>query len=148
MQITTLAGKLDVNTRDLKKALLESGYLHHAEIVEDDIAETLLYLFEYYSSQLTTPEKIKTVELKIALTPCIYFLFAGSSITYIGQSLNIFNRLGQHIKDKVFDGIAIIEVPRKDLEILELFYISKHTPHYNKDGISPISKILKLIKML
>lgn len=144
MHIIELAKTLGVNARELDKALLVREYTDNG-IVPDDIAADLLYLFDYYTEQLVTPVKGLYIDISIRKNPCIYFLFDGPAVTYVGKSLNLFDRLGQHNKVKDYDGIYITEVPRKDLDILELFYISKLLPRDNIADKDKMEKIRKLI---
>lgn len=147
MHITELAKKLDVDAHSLDKALLIREYTDNG-IVPDDICENLIFLYEYYISQLQPPVRVDTININLILKPCIYFLYHEKTLIYIGKSLNLLARLSQHIKDKTFDGIHVIEVPRKDLDILELFYISQHLPFKNIDGRDPMQKIKMLINKI
>lgn len=65
---------------------------------------------------------------------CLYFLFKNKELVYIGKSINLFGRIGNHLmqKNKVFDSFRYLEVPDLiDLEELERIYIVKYRPIYN-----------------
>lgn len=69
----------------------------------------------------------------------IYYLTHDDEIVYIGQSINVFSRVGFHIsrKEKVFNGIRFSEVdPCADLDVVEFYEIAKHQPKYNSSKIA------------
>ena len=52
---------------------------------------------------------------------CVYILFYQKEIVYIGESVNPNQRIGTHIKDKLFDGYRILPTNRrKQIAILLL----------------------------
>lgn len=61
----------------------------------------------------------------------IYFLFDKDELVYVGESDNIYRRVGQHIykKDKKFDRFEIY--PTRERKKLEGFLIRTLTPKYN-----------------
>lgn len=61
----------------------------------------------------------------------IYFLFKNGGLVYVGQSINIISRIGQHLDSKDFDSFSFINVPRQHLNEVELHYIRKHRPPLN-----------------
>lgn len=63
--------------------------------------------------------------------PCIYFLFYGRELQYVGKSVNVNYRLSAHEKTKPFDRVAFIEVPETFLNRLELYYIQEFNPRLN-----------------
>lgn len=66
--------------------------------------------------------------------PCVsgvYFLIKGGEIVYVGQSTNIFCRIGGHLQTKDIDGFSYIECPVSDLDFLESVYIHKFMPRLN-----------------
>ena len=75
--------------------------------------------------------------------PGVYFLCHEESVVYIGQSVNVFGRVGAHIGDKTFDRIYFVRVPESDLNYVEGCLINQLQPKYNfsKDGrlVMPIS---------
>jgi hypothetical protein len=70
-----------------------------------------------------------------AVTEGVYFLFDKGEIVYIGESDNLYRRIGQHIytrdakKDKEFDSFVIY--PTADRMRLEGFLIRLFKPKYN-----------------
>lgn len=67
----------------------------------------------------------------------VYFLFDKGELVYIGESDNLFRRIGQHIyeKQKVFDAFEIY--PCADRKRLEGFLIRLLHPKYNiSEGMS------------
>lgn len=69
--------------------------------------------------------------------PCIYFLCRGDEVVYIGQSINLSSRLGQHLDMKHFDRVFYVSVPREDLTWRELELINQYQPELNKQGKGP-----------
>ena len=64
----------------------------------------------------------------------IYFLFDKDELVYIGESDNIFRRIGEHVRDgtKEFDRFEVY--PTWDRKSLEGFLISTLKPKYNVSG--------------
>lgn len=71
------------------------------------------------------------------ITGGIYFLYDGDNLVYIGQSGNIFERVGRHIKDNVkkFDNweYQIVE-DKEERNNLEGYLIKVFKPKYNQKG--------------
>ena len=65
------------------------------------------------------------------VTEGVYFLFDNKQLVYIGESDNVYMRIGQHIKDgtKKFDSFEIY--PCNDRKKLEGFLIRTLMPKYN-----------------
>lgn len=70
----------------------------------------------------------------------VYFLYDGEELVYIGQSDNIYRRIGQHISEGVkrFDSFCFYEVGEERI-ILESYLISKFQPKYNQTCGSTIA---------
>ena len=78
----------------------------------------------------------------------VYFLIANKTIVYVGQSVNVYARLGSH-GNKKFDSFAVITCPEEHLDMLESLYIHLLNPVLNghdKNNCAPLNltKILKL----
>lgn len=79
---------------------------------------------------------VKSFSLEEAFfKPCIYYLMAGDSIVYIGETESLMCRIGQHIQEnvKVFDRIQFVWFVGERRERLEKEKqeIQFHKPHYN-----------------
>jgi len=61
----------------------------------------------------------------------VYFLIKQCEIVYVGQSVNVFNRIGNHRGIKDFDAFSYIECPKNQLDVLESIYIHFLNPKYN-----------------
>lgn len=61
----------------------------------------------------------------------IYFLCHEGVVVYVGQSINVFGRVGSHIGDKTFDCIYFVRVPASDLNYVEGCLINQLRPKYN-----------------
>lgn len=71
--------------------------------------------------------------------PVIYFLFRKGCLVYVGQSENVYLRIGTHATGanrKEFDSFAIVPVPNGvEPRELELRYIEQFEPIYNCKGL-------------
>lgn len=58
----------------------------------------------------------------------------GSEVVYVGQSINLIERIGNHLRNDqmLFDAFYYIEAKKEDLLILEKKYIKKLNPYLNK----------------
>lgn len=64
----------------------------------------------------------------------IYFLYNGTTLVYIGQAINLHQRINEHIrtKTKEFDSYRFIEINGNiDLDRLEEEFIKKYRPIHN-----------------
>jgi len=63
---------------------------------------------------------------------CVYFLFAGESLLYIGKTLDILSRTYSHKRNKRFDSVYYKTTALCDLELTELLNIRHHRPPLNR----------------
>ena len=62
----------------------------------------------------------------------IYFLIKDEEVVYVGQSIEIFRRIGKHRNEgKDFDSFAFIECEKSELDKLEAKYITALAPELN-----------------
>lgn len=66
----------------------------------------------------------------------IYFLFDGDEIVYVGQSKNVWKRLAQHSKDKLFNGYTVLSCDPASLDDIEKHYIKEFSPKYNQQHLT------------
>ena len=64
----------------------------------------------------------------------IYFLVKDGKIVYVGQSTNVFARVGTHKTDKDFDKAVYFECSSTELDDLEYELINILQPQYNTTG--------------
>jgi len=64
----------------------------------------------------------------------VYFLIEDDDIVYVGQSINIDARVGQHHTTKTFSFVAYVECQQEKLLALEALYIHKFDPPLNGGG--------------
>lgn len=62
----------------------------------------------------------------------IYFLIDKNVIVYVGKTEKIHSRLKTHTKDKKFDRVVWIQVPKEKMNFIEMYYINLLKPKYNK----------------
>lgn len=83
------------------------------------------------------------VDILGAGSPCcrsgVYFLIHGAAVVYVGQSANVFKRLGDHITangyGRDFDRFAVLPCAREARVSLEQHYISTLKPVFNVAGL-------------
>jgi hypothetical protein len=63
----------------------------------------------------------------------VYLLYDGQDVVYVGQSMNVHQRILQH-GDKHFDSYRVIECAEAHLGSFERFMINYFLPRYNQDG--------------
>jgi hypothetical protein len=61
----------------------------------------------------------------------VYFLIENNEIVYIGQSNNVFQRIGEHFRKKRFSRYVYIPCAEDGLDILESLYIHIFNPKLN-----------------
>lgn len=68
------------------------------------------------------------------VTSGIYFLFRDDELQYIGKSINVLQRLGNHMKDKDFNRVFFLPVVADSnlLEYIEMRFIDFYKPPLNK----------------
>lgn len=63
--------------------------------------------------------------------PIVYFLLKENTVVYVGQSKIGVSRPFLH-RDKNFDRVEIMSVPKEKLDEFESYYIKKYAPIYNQ----------------
>lgn len=63
----------------------------------------------------------------------IYFLLRAGKIVYVGQAVNVFRRIGDHVGNKNFDSWSWIKTPKHLLDATERKYINEFCPELNSD---------------
>lgn len=76
----------------------------------------------------------------------IYFLCKQGKVVYIGQSVNIHSRVGQHCEDKEFDAVFLFQCPQAHLNELERTFIRELQPPLNRTGRLPTSRDVRNLK--
>jgi hypothetical protein len=74
------------------------------------------------------------VEHHLARPPAgVYMLLLRGEVVYVGQSEDLFSRIGHHFRerDKVFDGCRYTPLPLTDLDAAETALIAQFRPRYN-----------------
>ena len=66
------------------------------------------------------------------LPPCVYCLYMESIVVYVGQTVNLKNRLNGHDSSKVYDSYSYTTDLPNGANNTEAFLIVKHMPLYNK----------------
>jgi excinuclease UvrABC nuclease subunit len=74
--------------------------------------------------------------------PCIYFLFNGDELVYIGKTFNLKHRIPNHF-DKQYTYLRIIPCEKEKLYYYEMRLIKWFKPKYNRHGL-----IYKAAKMM
>lgn len=64
----------------------------------------------------------------------VYFLIRGNRVVYVGQSVNVFGRIGCHASNLEFDSVAWLPCPADVIDKLESLYIHTLRPEKNGNG--------------
>ena len=78
-----------------------------------------------------TPHRKKWATGKI-FRPCIYILFDGDEIVYVGQSKSPYSRLSSHQRDKHFNAVRLLPCLKHRMSYWEKKLIKKYSPKLNK----------------
>lgn len=78
---------------------------------------------------LLPPEEIVKGAIPFTLSSGVYFLVDNEEIVYVGQSVNVYSRISQHVIK--FDKYAFVPCPVNLLDRLESFYIHFLRPRSN-----------------
>lgn len=73
--------------------------------------------------------------IKACAVSGVYFLFKRKKLLYVGQSRNVFSRVGTHARKVKFDSFTYLEYPLHLLSKYEQHYIAKFQPPLNKQGV-------------
>lgn len=84
------------------------------------------------AKSLLREDEMALVALPWAKASGVYFLLDGDEVVYVGQSVNVYSRIGQHT-DKRFDRYAFVPCPVDALNKLESLYIHCLRPRLNGD---------------
>ena len=103
---------------------------YEGEIMSDVLLEKLDTMID----ELLNPDSVKVLDLESMFTVGIYFLVSENEIVYVGQSIDIGQRVRSHRNDikKVFDEVRFIECKEEELLEKECEFISVLNPKYNK----------------
>lgn len=80
---------------------------------------------------LLTEEEIVAGKMDLPIKSGVYFLIKHSSVIYVGQSINVFSRISNHMANKDFDSYAFIQAHPSVLDALESLYIHVLRPPLN-----------------
>jgi hypothetical protein len=96
-------------------------------------------------------EQIAKLALPWEKSSGVYFLVQDQEVVYVGQSVNVYSRIAQHV-DKKFDKYAFVPCEAELLDRLESLYIHTLKPRFNgnfnkQEKSAPIrlDKLLTLI---
>jgi len=62
----------------------------------------------------------------------VYHLLDGDDVVYVGQTVNIKNRIITHMGSKIFTSVVLVDCNGKDANLIETDYIAELKPKYNK----------------
>jgi hypothetical protein len=129
-QIKADRDKIALEIQKLKaEARSVSGKVAEAKQTARDI------LGRFFEEYILGPDDL----LKSGQVCGVYFLRSKGQIVYVGQSVNILSRVGQHQVDKEFDGVSFVRCKKESLNDVEGFFISLLQPKLN--GRGPTSSI-------
>lgn len=100
-------------------------------------------VLEALKSAKYTHQEIVSAAMPLGQNTGVYFLLHQAVVVYVGQSIDLFNRIGRHAREggKVFDAFTYILCSADELDKLEETYVTALMPRYNiKVGGRQISK--------
>jgi hypothetical protein len=77
----------------------------------------------------------------------VYFLIKDEQVVYVGQSINITQRIAEHTKTKDFDTFTYVQCKREDLNRIEALYITKLKPKYNYNSLGRLQLPMRFYKL-
>lgn len=80
------------------------------------------------------------------IEPGIYLLIDNHEVVYIGQTLNIHQRLKSH-KDKIFDRYHFFRCEIDKLNFFEEELIDRFRPKYNKSKLGRIAINIRILQL-
>lgn len=139
--IRELSKALNCNALDLNKTLLRADVYIATEFglndgfIQPSFADEFLKEHNDFMASLLCEEDViskKVPHVPLSFGPCIYFLIHGNSIVYVGQSVQVLNRIHIHILDgKLFDHVTILPISKHIMTDVEQGYIYNINPRLN-----------------
>ena len=131
------AGKRIVKTvgpskREAEAVLREVTALKRNGMDFERIKEKFKGELPTFLSLLSSHSLIK-IDMKM-VSPCVYILIKENEVVYVGQSVNLLQRLAQH-REKDFDAAYYLPIPITDLIKTEKALIQDFNPPLNKTHI-------------
>lgn len=98
---------------------------------------------------LRTKEELHATSIPISAECGVYFLFMGEELVYVGQSIKVPARIGQHAHFRMESGIntqwwdryAVIRCRPDELHDLEAAYILRYRPKFNSTDNQVFHKV-------
>lgn len=155
--IIDLSQHLNILPKQLNHLLIQNGFYVSTTFgisdgfIDEELSSFLLERYCHYRSLLLSEEEIlinKTQCVPIEKDNRVYFLIQDDTIVYVGQSIQLLGRLQNHVdnKEKKFNYVYYTPVPRKEMLLIEMFYINKLTPIYNTTNNNSLDIITQLLK--
>lgn len=91
----------------------------------------------------TTRLHRKQVRVTDLARPSVYVLYKDETVVYVGQSRNPYQRMGQHLRDKLFTHIRIMPCRKSRMSYWEEKLIKAYEPTYN---VTHNKRKLRLVK--
>ena len=87
----------------------------------------------------------KQVRVTDLARPSVYILYDNEEVVYVGQSINPYQRMAQHLRDKEFTHIRILICRKCRMNFWEQKLIEAYNPIYNKTHNKKKSTKLRLV---
>jgi hypothetical protein len=91
----------------------------------------------FISSRLSELENLQQINLQeLTQGRGIYFLMQNITVVYVGQSVDVFQRVRTHVVEgaKTFNNVYFYPVPFGNLNVIEREFIKEFKPRYNIAG--------------
>lgn len=88
---------------------------------------------ENKDGELLSGLEIAARSASVSKTCAVYFLLIGSEVVYVGRTINLHKRIGEHLADpnKHFDAFHYIQTSASKAAFVEEAYIKKLRPRFN-----------------
>lgn len=122
----------DIDALEAKKANL----VNQVSALEEEIKHTIEFMDmsrALTGATLLSESQIVKNSAELPIYSGVYFLIKNNKIIYVGQSVNIFRRIMDHLPTKRFDKFSYIRCKKENLDIIESLYIHHIKPPQNAD---------------
>ena len=116
----------------MRKTTLKDLYQHDIDVSELKNAYSKLT-----GKTLHTEDEIIAASVVAPKLCGVYFLIHQNKIVYVGQSVNVWSRIGAHAAEgKTFSSASFVVCDKKHLDVVEALYIHTLRPRLN-GNVSP-----------
>lgn len=159
IKLTEISNKYNLDKDRCYNLLLKYGNMVGIKLlhkINEDIItpkslfDDMIFIENKIKNRLTSYSEIKEKakrEIPFTGDGHVYYLFQDNDLVYVGQSVNIASRIGEHYRSKkVFNRVYTENVDIKDLLLIEAFYIYRDMPTVNVSVMSNEDYFMTILK--